>query len=77
MDVFSRSETDVGFFPGYEARVTLRKDIKDLNMKFNPFPAAIRPKVRSILRRYHDLKIISYAEDDIKDPIISNLVVIK
>ena len=46
-------------------------------MKFNPFPAAIRPKVRSILRRYHDLKIISYAEDDIKDPIISNLVVIK
>ena len=77
MDVFSRSETDVGYYPKYEARVSLRRDIKDFSVKFNPFPAAIRPKVRSILRRYHDIGIISFAKEDIKDPIISNLVVIK
>ena len=77
MDVFSRSETDVGYYSGYEARVSLRRDIKDINVKFNPFPAAIRPKVRSILRRYHDLGIISFAGEDIKDPIVSNLVVVK
>ena len=77
MDVFSRSETDVGYYPKYEARVSLRRDIKDFSVKFNPFPAAIRPKVRSILRRYHDIGIISFAREDIKDPIISNLVVIK
>lgn len=77
MDVFSRSESDVGYYSGYEARVSLRCDIKDIIVKFNPFPAAIRPKVRSILRRYHDLGIISFAGEDNKDPIVSNLVVVK
>ena len=67
MDVFSRSETDVGYYSGYEARVSLRRDIKDVNVKFNPFPAAIRPKVRSILRRFHDLGIVSFAEEDNKE----------
>ena len=77
MDVFSRSETDVGYYSGYEAKVSLRRDVKDINVKFNPFPAAVRPKVRSILRKYHDLGIISFAEEGIKDPIVSNLVVVK
>ena len=77
MDVFSRSETDVGYYSGYEAKVSLRRDVKDINVKFNPFPAAVRPKVRSILRKYHDLGIISFAEECIKDPIVSNLVVVK
>lgn len=77
MDVFSRSETDVSYYSGYEAKVSLRRDVKDINVKFNPFPAAVRPKVCSIYRRYHDLGVISFAEEDIKDLIISNLVVVK
>ena len=77
MDVFSKSETDVGFVPNYEAFVSLKRDIKDVNVKFNPFPAAIKEKVGTILRRYRKTGIISYAGDDIKDPIISNLLAIR
>lgn len=76
MDVFSKSETDVGFVPNYEAVVVLKRDVKDVNVKFNPFPAAIREKVGTILRRYRKTGIISYAGDDIRDPIISNLLAI-
>ena len=76
MDVFSKSETDVGLVPNYEASVSLKRDIKDVNVKFNQFPAAVREKVGTILRRYRKIGIISYAGDDIKDPIVSNLLAI-
>ena len=77
LEVFSRSEVDIGFVPGYEATVSLRREIRDFNVKFNPFPAAVRPKVRAILHRFHERGIISYADALIKDPIVSNLIAVK
>ena len=77
MDVFSTHDLDIGTVKNYEAKVTMKKEVCNFEMKYVPVPRNLRDRVGTMLSRYIDNDIIEEVHEDVLDPLISNLIPLK
>ena len=77
MDVFSRHDLDIGTVTDYLAKVTLNDNVSHFEMKHVPIPRNLRKRVGIMLDEYEDKGIIGKADEEVLDPLISNLIPLK
>ena len=77
MDVFSRHDLDIGTVKDYEAKITLKNEVKNFEMKHVAIPKNLRGRVGQMLNRYAERDIIEEVKENVLDPLISNLLPLK
>ena len=75
MNLFSRHQHDVGKVEWYTAKIELNQDTKNYSVKHSPIPRHLKPKVRHILRKFHENGIVGYC--DALNPLVTNLLAVK